>query len=156
MKLEFKCTYFRTKIGLYHQYPKPPPPPQPIQITGTKLIPFSIKSVLYAIQTNMMMNNQSFVTAFYVVCCLQRTTVTVVNFGTSVSHPEIQAKLIQFWPDFLDPGDRCPQSMSPIANIEIGIAIPIFIKNCDCDPDRHLKNDWRSRSRSQLCDRRSF
>ena len=42
------------------------------------------------------------------------------------------------------------QSMSPIANIEIAIAIPIFTKNCDRDPDpdRHLKNDRRSRSRS--------
>ena len=38
------------------------------------------------------------------------------------------------------------QSMSPIANIEITIKIPIFTKNCDPDPDRHLKNDRRSRS----------
>ena len=34
------------------------------------------------------------------------------------------------------------------------IAIPILFKNWD--PDRHLKNDRRSRSRSQLHDRRSF
>ena len=42
----------------------------------------------------------------------------------------------------------CLQSMSPIAKIEIAIAIPIFIEICDRDPDRHLKNDRRSRSRS--------
>ena len=38
-------------------------------------------------------------------------------------------------------GVRVAQSMSPIANIEI--AIPIFTKNCDRDPDpdRHFNND---------------
>ena len=40
------------------------------------------------------------------------------------------------------------KSMSPIANIEIAITIPILTKNCDPDPDRHFKNDRRSRSRS--------
>ena len=37
-----------------------------------------------------------------------------------------------------------------------GIISPIFLKNCDRDPDRHLKSDRRSRSRSRLHDFRSF
>ena len=34
------------------------------------------------------------------------------------------------------------QSMSPIANIEIAIAIPIFTKNCDRDRDPDLDRSF--------------
>ena len=39
------------------------------------------------------------------------------------------------------------QGMTPIAKIENAIVIPIFVKNWDRDPDRHLKKD-RDRDRS--------
>ena len=46
--------------------------------------------------------------------------------------------------------------MTPIAKIEIAIPIPIFVRNCDRDPDLNLKSLMRCDRDRGIGERRSF